>query len=218
MLPSEPIHPLKDVWLRPRRVFRELSTRPVSIVDFLLAAVVGTGNFMALYRAQGAGAHGSVAGILGSAMAYGTVAGMTSLLFMGVIYARLSARFGGKATVAQVMHVLAYGSVPMAASVGVWVLAALLIGETAFVATPRAGLEGFPAILLNLQLAVYILLFVWSVVLQVMGLSEIQAFALRRAFGVWLLGQLVGLLASIFLAQLLEILFSSTLLHLIPNR
>ena len=34
MIPTEPIHPLKDVWLRPRRVFREISAQPAGIVDY----------------------------------------------------------------------------------------------------------------------------------------------------------------------------------------
>ena len=48
MLPTEPIRPLKDVWLRPRRVFRELAAYPVGITDYLLAAAQGVGNFLAL--------------------------------------------------------------------------------------------------------------------------------------------------------------------------
>ena len=43
----------------------------------------------------------------------------------------------------------------------------------------------------------------WSVVLQVMGFSEIQGFVTRKAFGVWLLGQLVALLAALFLSMLI---------------
>ena len=89
VLPTEPIHPLKEVWLRPRRVFRELATRPVGIIDYLLAAAQGIGNSLALYRTVGAGAHGSVAEILGNSFAYGAVAGVVSLFLMAFIYGRL---------------------------------------------------------------------------------------------------------------------------------
>ncbi len=60
MLPTEPIRPLKDVWLRPRRVFREMATHRVGVLDYVLAAAQGIGNFLALYRTQGAGARSSV--------------------------------------------------------------------------------------------------------------------------------------------------------------
>ena len=218
MLPIEPIRPLKDVWLRPRRVFRELATQPVGIADYLLMSGQGIGNFLALYRTQGAGAHSSVARILANSFAYGTIAGVASVLLMAVIYRRLGTRAGGKSTTNQVIHVLAYGGVPMVASLAIWVLTALLAGEDTFVETPRADVEAFLALLLHLQFISYVLLLIWSIVLQVMGFSEIQGLATRKAFGVWVLGQLIGFLASLFLAVAVEVLFPGVLLHLIPQR
>ena len=218
MLPTEPIRPLQDVWLRPRRVFREMTTRPVGFIDYLLAAAQGIGNFLALYRTQGACAHRDVAEILGNSFAYGAVAGVLSLLLMAVIYRRLGARAGGKSTTPQVIHVLAYGSVPLAASLVIWVLTALLAGEAAFVETPRPDTEAFLVLLLHVQFITYVLLLIWSVVLQVMGFSEIQGLATRRAFAVWVLGQIIGFLVSLFLALLIDLLFPVLLVHLIPQK
>ena len=217
MLPTEPIRPLKDVWLRPRRVFRELAARPVGITDYLLAAAQGIGNFLALYRTEGAGARSSVEYILANSFAYGAIAGVASVFLMAVIYRRLGTRAGGKATTNQVIHVLAYGSVPLVASLAMWVLTALLAGEATFVETPRADVEGFLVLLLHEQFISYVLLLIWSIVLQVMGFSEIQGLTTRRAFGVWVLGQVIGFLASLFLALLVEALFPGVLLHFIPQ-
>jgi hypothetical protein len=216
--PTEPISPLKDVWLRPRRVFRELATRPVGITDYLLAAAQGIGNFLALYRTEGAGAHSSVEEILMNSFAYGAVAGVVSLYLMALIYGRLGARAGGKATTAQMIHVLAYGGVPMVASLALWLLTALLAGEATFVETPRADIEGFLVLLLHAQFASYVLLLLWSIVLQVMGFSEVQGLATRRAFGVWVLGQLIGFLASLFLALVVGALFPHLLVQVIPQK
>jgi hypothetical protein len=217
VLPTEPIRPLKDVWLRPRRVFRELAARPVGIADYALAAAQGMGNFLALYRTEGAGAHGSVEEILLGSFVYGAVAGVAGLFVMALIYRRLGNRAGGKSTNAQVIHVLAYGSVPMAASLAIWVLTALLAGEATFVETPRADLEGFLVLLLHLQFASHVLLLLWSIVLQVMGFSEMMGLLTRKAFGVWVLGQIIGFLASLFLAMVVGALFPGALLHVIPQ-
>jgi Yip1 domain len=217
VLPTEPIRPLKDVWLRPRRVFRELAARPVGIADYLLAAAQGIGNFLALYRTEGAGAHSSVEDILANSFAYGAIAGVASVFLMAAIYRRLGTRAGGKSTTSQVVHVLAYGSVPMVASLAMWVLTALLAGEATFVETPRADVEGFLVLLLHVQFISYVLLLIWSIVLQVMGFSEIQGLTTRRAFGVWVLGQVIGFLASLFLALVVEALFPGVLLHFIPQ-
>ena len=216
MLPTDPIRPLKDVWLRPRRVFRELAARPLGIADYLLAAAQGVGNLLALCRHVGAGAHSSVEAILAISFAYGAVSGVVSVYLMAIIYGRLGLRAGGKSTTTQVIHVLAYGGVPMAASLVIWVLTALLAGEATFVETPRADLEAFLALLLHLQFISYVLLFIWSIVLQVMGLSEIQGLTTRKAFGVWFLGQIIGFLVSLFLALAIETLFPGILSHFIP--
>ena len=170
-------------------MFRELAARPVGIADYLLAAAQGIGNFLALYRTEGAGAHSSVEDILANSFAYGAIAGVASVFLMAVIYRRLGTRAGGKSTTNQVIHVLAYGSVPLVASLAMWVLTALLAGEATFVETPRADVEGFLVLLLHVQFISYVLLLIWSIVLQVMGFSEIQGLTTRRAFGVWVLGQ-----------------------------
>ncbi len=198
-------------------MFRELATRPVGITDYLLASAQGIGNFLALYRTEGAGVHNSVERILANSFAYGAIAGVASLFLMAVIYKRLGIRAGGKSTTNQVIHVLAYGSVPMVASLAMWVLTALLAGEATFVETPRGDIEGFLVLLLHVQFISYVLLLIWSIVLQVMGFSEIQGLATRKAFGVWVLGQIIGFLASLFLALLVEALFPGVLLHFIPQ-
>jgi Yip1 domain len=217
VLPTDPIRPLKDVWLRPRRVFRELAGQPLGVADYLLAAAQGVGNLLALCRHVGAGAHSSVEAILAISFAYGAVSGVVSVYLMAIIYGRLGLRAGGKSTTTQVIHVLAYGGVPMAASLAIWVLTALLAGEATFVETPRADLEAFLALLLHMQFISYVLLFIWSIVLQVMGLSEIQGVTTRKAFGVWFLGQIIGFLVSLFLALAIETLFPGILSHFIPQ-
>ena len=40
---------------------------------------------------------------------------------------------------AQAVHVLAYGGVPMAASLAIWVLTAIIAGEVTFVQDPEGG-------------------------------------------------------------------------------
>jgi preprotein translocase subunit SecD len=64
----------------------------------------------------------------------------------------------------------------------------------------------------------YVLLLLWSIVLQVMGLSEIQGLAVRKAFGVWLLGQFIGILVSLFLAMVVGTLFPGVLPQLTPKQ
>ncbi len=59
----------------------------------------------------------------------------------------------------------------------------------------------------RVQFGAYMLLLLWSIILQVMGFSETLGLATRKAFAVWLLGQLLWLLAALFLSMLILALF-----------
>jgi len=211
--PTEPIRPVKDVWLRPRRVFRELASQSVGIVDYALAAAQGVVNCLAFYRTQGAGAHSDVAEILGKSFLFGPVTGLVSLFLLAAIYRRLTTRAGGPPMRNQVVHVLAYGGVPVAASLALWVLTALLAGEATFIDTPSADAEWFVALLLRAQFIAYVLLLLWSIVLQVMGFSEILGLTMRKAFWLWVLGQVIGFLVTLFLVILVATLFPGLVPH-----
>ena len=95
----------------------------------------------------------------------------------------------------------------MAASLVLWIFTALLVGEAALIEKPAAELDGFVGFVLHAQLAAYLLLLFWSTVLQVMGLSEILGLAVRKAFAIWVLGQVLALLATFFLSILIGLLF-----------
>ena len=206
MSTPEQIRPLKDVWLRPRRVFRELAERPIGPTDYLLAAAQGIATSVMVYRSQLAGTGVTAGEILGTSLVFGPLAGVVSLFLFGAIYGRLGTRAGGKTARNQVFHVLAYGGIPLAASLISWIFTALLVGEAAIVNPPEAEVDGFVAFVLQAQLLAYLLMWLWSIVLQVMGFSEILGMSTRRAFAVWVLGQLLWLLALFFLSILITIL------------
>jgi hypothetical protein len=208
---TEQIRPLKDVWLRPRRVFRELATQPIGATDYLLAAAQGLATAVMVYRTQ-LSASGATAGeILGTAFIFGPIGGVVSMYLFAAIYGRLGTRAGGKSARNQVFHVLAYGGIPVAASLILWVFTALVVGEAAIVEKPGAEVDGFVAFVLRAQFAAYMFLLFWSIVLQVMGFSETLGLATRKAFAVWVLGQLLWLLAAFFLSILITILFPGLL-------
>jgi len=200
---TDSVRPLQDVWLRPRRVFRELSPQPLGLVDYLLAAAQGVATWLALARAQDLGTTQSAEEIVVRGLIFGPPLGVATLFVLAAIYARLGKRGDATPKVAQMFHVLAYGGVPLAVSLGIWLLTALAVGGQAFVAVPRPDTEAFAAFLLQAQIIAQALLFFWSVLLQAMGLSELQGLTMGRAFWIWLLGQFLGALAMTLVAVLL---------------
>jgi len=205
----EIVRPMHDVWLRPRRVARELASTPIGRADYLLGAAQGILNWLVLSRVQSVGASAGVGTILGRALVAGPLAGILGMYLMAAVYLRLGRRLGGAASRAQLVHVLAYSGAPMLASLLLWLLTAALAGRAVFLASPGAGLEPFVLLLLRLQIIVHGILVGWSLLLQVMGLSEAERLPIGRAFGVWILGQALVLLAL----MLLRILLLSALAH-----
>jgi hypothetical protein len=203
----EPIRPLKDVWLRPRRVFRELANQPIGIQDYLLAAIQGVAACLMVNRTSLSGTGVTAPQVLAASVIFGPLGGIVSMYLFAAIYGRIGARAGGKSQRNQVFHVLAYGGIPVAFSLIFWVFTALLVGESAIIEKPGVELDGFPALVLQAQSAVYLFLLFWSVVLQVMGFSETLGLTTRRAFAVWVAGQLLWLFALLFLGALIGILF-----------
>ena len=204
---TEQIRPIRDVWLRPRRVFRELATQPIGVNDYLLAAAQGLATAVMVYRTQLSTSGATAGEILGTAFIFGPIGGVVSMYLFAAIYGRLGTRAGGKSARNQVFHVLAYGGIPVAASLVLWVFTALVVGEAAIVEKPGAEVDGFVAFVLRAQFAAYMFLLFWSIVLQVMGFSETLGLTTRKAFAVWVLGQLLWLLAAFFLSILITILF-----------
>jgi hypothetical protein len=198
-IPPRPLSPLRDVWLRPRKVFRSLTNTPVGRRDYVLGALQGMVSWLAFCRAESLGAHAAVEELLAEAVLVGPVAGILGILLMTAIYRWLGRAAGGTAERHQVFHVLAYGGVPLAASLGLWVLTALLAGPAAFMQQPPGGAEPLAALLVTVQPTVHLALIGWSLLIQVMGFSEIEGLALRRAFGVWLAGQLLVLIAVVMI-------------------
>jgi hypothetical protein len=201
--PPNPVRPLVDVWLKPRRVFRALADVPVGRSDYLLATAQGMVSWLALCRAQSVGLHSSVTEIFALAVVAGPLGGILGIVLMTAIYGRIGRRAGGSATRAQVFHVLAYGGVPMIVLLGIWACSALVLGPAAFVQQPPANLDWFPSLVLNLRSVAHWTLIAWSLLIQIMGLSEIQGLVVRRAFGIWVVGQLLVLVGVIILAAVL---------------
>jgi hypothetical protein len=207
VIPTAPVKPLKEVWLRPRRVFRELAQVPIGTTDYVLAAAQGIGNYLMLYQSQASDAHMSVAEIVLNSIRFGPIAGVAGVFLFSLIYGKLGARAGGQSQRSQMFHVLAYGGVPMVATLLLWALTYLIVGDAAFASAPDVDVDGFVWFIVHVQSAASLLLLFWSVVLQIMGFSEILGLPVRKSFGVWFLGQLLGVLALLFLALIFAILF-----------
>jgi len=193
----------QEVWIRPRKIFRELSNRPIGITDYILSAAQGMVGVLALDRMNNLGLTADVGQILLKAAGQGSVSGIAIIWIQAWIYTWMGRRVGGVANRTQVIHVLAYGSAPLVGSLAIWCMATLLLGSNAFVDKASGETDTFVALLMYLQIIAHVLLAIWSAILQIMGLSEVHKLPTRGATGTWLLGQLVAAFALLLIMVLL---------------
>jgi len=193
----------QEVWVRPRKVFRELSSRPIGIIDYVLSAAQGMVGVLALDRMNNLGLTADVTQIFLKAAAQGSLSGIAIIWIQAWIYTWMGRRAGGVANRTQVIHVLAYGSAPLVGSLGIWCLATLLLGPNAFIERAGGDTDNFVALLMYLQIIAHVLLAIWSAILQIMGLSEVHKLQTRGATGTWLLGQFVAAFALLIIMVLL---------------
>jgi len=191
--------PVQEVWIRPRKVFRALAGVPIGLTDYVLSAAQGIAMALFFSRVKSMGLTSDLTEILIRAIAQGTLSGIAVIWLQSWLYTWLGRQSGGVAPRPAVMHVLAYGSAPLLATLVVWLLAVLILGADAFVERPSDA-ELFLTLLGWLQTAAFVIPALWSVVLQIMGLSEVHQVRFRGALGLWLLGQaLQALLSFVFL-------------------
>jgi len=185
---------LQEVWIRPRKVFREISNQPVGATDFLLSAAQGIVGFLAVAQMTDLGKSNGAGQIFLKAALDGSVNGIAIIWIQAWIYTWMGRRAGGGATRSQIIHVLAYGGAPLCGSLAIWCLAAALLGSEAFVQQASDQTDNFVVLLMILQVVAHTLLGLWSVVLQIMGLSEMNKLPTRGAIGTFLVGLLLAAL------------------------
>ena len=193
----------QEVWVRPRKVFRELSSQPIGVVDYGLSAAQGVVGILALARMSNLGLTTDVTQIFIKAIIQGSLSGIAIIWIQAWIYTWMGRRVGGVANRTQVIHVLAYGSAPLAGSLAIWCIAALLLGPNAFIEKVGGETDTFVVLLMYAQIIAHVLLAIWSAILQIMGLSEAHRLPTRGATGTWLLGQFVAALTLLLVMVLL---------------
>jgi Yip1 domain len=181
--------PWRTIWFSPRRTMRELlasEVRPGWTLVVGLAALHGALAIMGGLAAKGAlsfnaAAMPTIIGVL--QVVFGVLVGPFFLAFSG-------GWFGGEADPEEIRQSLAWSCAPFAVTVVCWIPVLLVGGAVAPVPgdAPSASMVVKALLLLAVTL-VYFAALLWTFVLQVITLAEVQHFSVLRSFGsivVWM--------------------------------
>lgn len=174
--------PFLTIWVRPRATMRAIVDTNPSFRVLPIAMAGGVLEAIQFESFLGAGEQFSVSAILVIAVVLGPLIGV-ALLYLGAWLVELSCRlFKGQADSREVRSALAWSSVPILATIPLWILRIALLGRELFtIAKPSLFANPMLAYVVIATFVPELVLSVWWMVVTVKALGEVQRFSAWRA-------------------------------------
>lgn len=148
---------------------------------WLLLILAGISNGFDRASRENMGDTGSLAKIVVISILVGGLLGWISYYIYSALVSWIGQLFKGKADVKAIVRVMAYGSVPSIAALVMLVPQMIVYGKEMFTSNPvydggiLANIIFYGALFIELSLNI------WSIVLYVIGVSEVQQFPIWKA-------------------------------------
>jgi Yip1 domain len=194
-------NPFLTIWTRPRATIRGIvDTDPYHFM-VSLTVLGGISNALDRARNQHAGDSLSLSGVLMSCMVGGVLGGLFALYVGGGILKWVCSWLGGRASFKEVRAAMAWSHVPVVAALAITVLQLLLFDNELFT-TKTPHLDASPALrqLFMALNGVEFVLAIWSLVLFVKCLGEVNGFSAWRALGSLFLAFLIIAIPLVLIA------------------
>jgi hypothetical protein len=204
-------NPWKTIWRRPRATIRYLvATDPTRNV-MLLAALNGINSSLSRAVERNAGDVMPLAAILGIAILLGPIGGIIWLYLGSALLRWVSGWFGGRGQAEHIRTVLAWSLVPILVTMVFWIPQLLLFGQEMFQAEmPRV--ESDPALLNTMvalggvEVVAILVLGIWSLVVYLYGLGEVEGYSAWKALGVSIVAGFVFILILLVIVLVIALL------------
>ncbi|MEW4566951.1 Yip1 family protein [Tautonia sp. JC769] len=209
-------NPWKTIWRRPRATIRYLvATDPTRSV-MLLAGLNGINSSLSRAVERNAGDVLPLAAILGIALLLGPIGGIIWLYLGGALLRWVSGWFGGRRQAEPIRTVLAWSLVPLLTTMVFWIPQLLLFGQEMFQSEmPRV--ESDPALLNTMvalggvEVVAILVLGIWSLVIYLHGLGEVEGYSAWKALGVTILSGFVFVLIALGIVLIIVLLIGGAI-------
>jgi hypothetical protein len=195
------VNPWVSVWTRPRETVRYLLETDPERMVLVLATLGGISQLLDQASTRNAGDTFPATTVVLLAILLGPAIGLFSLFLGSVLVAWTGRWMGGAGSARQLRTAIAWANVPMVAGLLVWIPLVLGVGEEMFTSyTPRLEASPVLALMVLLLGMVGIILAIWSLVILLKGVGEVQGFSAWKALGNLLLAFLVVLVPIVLMA------------------
>ncbi|MFT5349162.1 MAG: hypothetical protein ACI9M3_002212 [Bacteroidia bacterium] len=170
------------IWTNPRLVFRYLHSQEYD--KFLTPLLILAGIAKALDRAssKGSGDNMSLIGVLLLSIIAGGLLGSISYYIYAALLSWTGKWLKGKSDFTGLLRVLAHGSIPVIVGLVFLIPQIALFGNEVFKTNGDLSGEGiFFNVFFNITVGAQIILSIWTIVLNIIGISEVQEFGIGKA-------------------------------------
>ena len=179
---NKKLNPFLSIWFQPRKTIQYIISQssPGQLIIFL-AVLAGINRVLARGPILELGKKFDLLTILLIVLVVGPLTGIAGL-YLQAFGLRLTGRLlGGQADSSQLRAALAWSSLPMLLGLVLWIPQIAILGRYAFVKNPGEYVEtGLMTLMLEFKLE-QLILSLWSIVLQVKCVSEVQRVSIGKA-------------------------------------
>ncbi|MFV9506404.1 MAG: YIP1 family protein [Oscillochloridaceae bacterium umkhey_bin13] len=183
------VNPWLAIWLRPRLALRSAIAMRTPLETAALAALAGISAALTWAAWGSLGEELSAVGVVMLALVIGPPLGLAALLAGGVLLRTGGQLVGGQAGASRVRAALAWACLPIIIGLPLWLIQAALLPVASF---GRLDLVPFSqAVLATILGAIHLGLWLWTLVLSILGLAEAHLMPWGRAVASWLVAILL---------------------------
>jgi len=185
--------PWRRIWTRPRATLRSLVDAGPNHSALIISAGWGVVQSLLQGAQNNVGARAPVFAILLMAIPIGALWGLLQLYLLTGLFYLVGRWTGARVPFNHVRSVVAWASLPLAATLGLWLVGTLVFGRSFFLDVDVVAATEQPGLLLSLGI-LYLAtlgLWVWSLVILIQGLAEVQRVSAAKAIGTVVAGLLM---------------------------
>jgi hypothetical protein len=191
--------PWATIWVKPRATIARIVLENPNRALWVLAGIYGFSSLLNMFQSASLGAALGPLGLLLLAVVLCPIWGFIAFSIWSWLVQITGKLFGGRGSFAAVRCAYAWSCVPFVVNIPLWILMMLLFGRQLFLNFPEGHLlnDGQVALLFFILIS-KVILAVWSLVIYINALAEVQQYSiLRSILNIVLAGVVMMLLLGI---------------------
>lgn len=180
------------IWTSPRATIRRIVREDVDSGLWWLATIYGFASLCSVFQSLSIGSFYGALPIFFVALILSPIWGYVIFAMWSLAVMWTGKLFKGVGQFREIRAAYAWSCVPVFVSDAVWVVLLILFGSSLFVSPPvEHTLVGWPALVLLSLLLLKVVCAIWSLVIYLNALAEVQGFSVLRAIGNIIMGAIV---------------------------